>query len=86
MAEERTRTFFEGSYRNKTALPKIRRKTDLQKTCMFYVRNGLRAKSGGLRAKNGGHNFQKTARLSSTRALLQTNESWNGKHVKMESL
>ena len=28
-AKERTRTFFEGSYRNRTALPKIRPKTDL---------------------------------------------------------
>ena len=63
-AEDRTRTFFEGSSRNRTDLPKISQNTDLQKTMCFTRRNGRRAKSGGLRARNGGRVFSKSvARL-----------------------
>ena len=58
-ADECTRTFFEGSSRNRTDLPKMSQKTDLQKTMCFTRRNGRRAKSGGLRARNGGRFFSK---------------------------
>ena len=58
-ADECTRTFFEGSSRNRTDLPKISQKTDLQKTMCFTRRNGRRAKSGGLRVRNGIRVFPK---------------------------
>ena len=58
-AEDRTRSFFEGSSRNRTDLQKISQNTYLQKTMCFTRRNGRRAKSGGLRARNGSRVFSK---------------------------